>query len=102
MFRSLKTALFCIPALFFIPASAQETATAKDTPLTVDQIVEKHTQALGGIDKLKAIQSVIVNGKAVVTAGPSQIEAPIVMKIKRPGSMHMEMTIQGQSYVQGF
>ena len=102
MFRSLTTALFCIPALFFIPATAQETATAKDTPLTVDQIVEKHTQALGGIDKLKAIQSVIVHGKAVVTAGPSQIEGPIVMKIKRPGSMHMEMTMQGQSYVQGF
>jgi outer membrane lipoprotein-sorting protein len=100
MFRSLSTALLCIPALFFIPATAQETAAAKDTPLTVDQIVEKHTQALGGIDKLKAIQSVTVNGKAVLMGG--QIEAPIVMQIKRPASMRMEMTVQGKSFIQAF
>jgi outer membrane lipoprotein-sorting protein len=97
MFRSL--AILCLPALFFIPAAAQETAAAKDTPLTVDQIVEKHTLALGGADKLKAIQSVTLSGKAVVAG---QIEAPIVMKIKRPASMRMEMTVQGKSFIQAF
>jgi len=102
MFRSLVTALLYIPAFFFIPAIAQETAAAKDTPLTVDQIVEKHTQALGGADKLKAIRSVTITGTAVVTAGPSPIEAPIVMKIKRPASMRMEISVQGKSVVTGF
>ena len=98
MFLSIATALLCVPAFFFIPAAAQDAPKAAD--LTVDQIVEKHTQALGGTDKLKAIQSVSVNGKAVLMGG--QIEAPIVMKIKRPASMHMEMSVQGKSFIQAF
>ena len=98
MFRSLATTLLCVPAFFFIPAAAQD--APKEADLTVDQIVEKHTQALGGGDKLKAITSVTVNGKAVLMGG--QIEAPIVMKIKRPASMHMEMSVQGKSFIQAF
>ena len=100
MFRSIISAILCVPAFFFIPAAAQD--APKETALTVDQIVEKHTQALGGLDKLKAIQSVTETGKAVVTAGPNQIEAPIVMKIKRPSSMRMEMSVQGKSFITGF
>jgi outer membrane lipoprotein-sorting protein len=98
MLRSFTSALLCVPSFFFIPATAQD--APKETTLTVDQIVEKHTQALGGLDKLKAIQSVTVNGKAVLMGG--QIEAPIVMQIKRPSSMHMEISVQGKSFIQAF
>lgn len=98
MFRSLATALLCVRAFFFTPVLAQD--TPKVAELTVDQIVEKHTQALGGGDKLKAIQSVTVTGKAVLMGG--QIEAPIVMKIKRPSSMRMEISVQGKAVVTGF
>jgi outer membrane lipoprotein-sorting protein len=100
MLRSLATVLLCVPAFFFIPVAAQDTAAAKDAALTVDQIVEKHTEALGGTDKLKAIQSVTVTGKAVLMGG--QLEAPIVMKIKRPASMRMEIAVQGKSVITGF
>ena len=100
MFRSLATALLCVPAFFCIRAAAQDTAAAKDTPLTVDQIVEKHTQAMGGMDKPKAIQSVTLTGKASLMGG--QLEAPVIMKIKRPASMRMEMTIQDKSFIQAF
>jgi outer membrane lipoprotein-sorting protein len=100
MLRSLAIAILCIPSIVFIPAAAQDTAAAKDTALTVDQIIEKHIQAMGGLDKLKAIQSVTITGKAVLMGG--QMEAPIVMKIKRPTSMHMEMSVQGKSFVQAF
>jgi outer membrane lipoprotein-sorting protein len=89
MLRTIVTAI-----LFILPAAAQ------DTELTVDQIVQKHTQALGGVDKLKAIQSVTVTGKASLMGG--QMEAPITMKMKRPASMRMEMTMQGKSLVQAF
>ena len=94
MHRFLATAILCVPAFVFIPAVAQ------DTELTVDQIVEKHTQALGGADKLKAIQNVTATGKAVLMGG--QLEAPVVMKIRRPASMRMEMTVQDKSFVQAF
>jgi hypothetical protein len=93
MYRSLTTAILCVPAFLFI-------AAAQDAPLTVDQIVEKHTQAMGGADKLKAIQSVTATGKAVLMGG--QMEAPLVMKIRRPASMRMEMSMQGKSFIQAF
>ena len=60
----------------------------------------KHIQAIGGIDKLKAIQSVTISGKAVLMGG--QLEAPIAMRVKRPGSMRMEFTVQDKSYIQAF
>jgi len=94
MFRSFATAILCIPAFVFIPAAAQE------TELTVDQVIEKHVQALGGADKLKAIQSETITGKAVLMGG--QLEAPITMKVKRPNSMRMDMTVQGKAFVQAF
>ncbi len=94
MFRTFACAVLCVPAFLFIPAAAQ------DTELTVDQIVEKHTQALGGADKLKAIQTVTATGKAVLMGG--QMEAPITLQVKRPTSMRMEMTMQGKSFVQAF
>lgn len=94
MFRTITAAILCIPAFIFVPAVAQE------NELTVDQIVEKHTQALGGADKLKAIQTVTMTGKAILMGG--QLEAPVVMKVKRPTSMRLEMTMQGKSLVQAF
>lgn len=93
MFRVIAIA-FCVPALLFVSAAAQE------AELTVDQIVEKHAQALGGADKLKAIQNVTATGKATLMGG--QMEAPISLKVKRPSSMRMEMTMQGKSFVQAF
>jgi len=94
MFRSLATAMLFIPTLALIPAAAQE------ADLTVDQIIEKHAQALGGADKLKAIQTETMTGKAVFMGG--QMEAPIIMKVKRPGSMRVEISIQGKTIVQAF
>ena len=73
---------------------------AQTADLTVDQIVQKHTEALGGADKLKAIQTVKATGKASLMGG--QIETPVVMQAKRPTSVRMEMTIQGKSFVQAF
>jgi len=94
MFRSFATAILCVPTLAFIPAVAQE------ADLTADQIVAKHVQALGGVDKIKAIQTETITGKAVLMGG--QMEAPITMKVKRPSSMRMDMAVQGKSFVQAF
>jgi len=86
--------LLSLSALFFSPAAAQQ------ADLTIDQIVEKHTEALGGADKLKAIQTVILTGKASLMGG--QVEAPVVMRVKRPDMIRMDLTVQGQSFIQAF
>jgi len=90
----VTTKILSLFALFLIPAAAQEAA------LTLGQIVEKHTEALGGAAKLNAIQNVSMTGKASLMGG--QIEAPVIMKMKRPMFMRLEMDMQGKTFVQAF
>jgi outer membrane lipoprotein-sorting protein len=87
----------CVPALLGLSLFA----FGQEKPeLTADQIVQKHIEALGGLDKLKAINTLSASGKATMAGG--QMEAPMVMQMKRPSSMRMEMTIQGKKIVQAF
>lgn len=65
-----------------LPAGAQ----------TVDEIIAKNLAAKGGAQKLQAVKTVRMTGK--MTIGPG-IEAPIVLELKRPNSMRMDITVQG-------
>jgi hypothetical protein len=94
MIRVLLIAIICLPAFLLFPAAAQ------DTGLTLDQIVQKHTDALGGADKLKAIQTVTITGTASLMGG--QMGAPITIKMKRPAFLRMDMHIQERTFVQCF
>lgn len=94
MFRFFAAAILCLPALCLTPAAAQ------DSGLTVDQIVQKHIEAVGGAGKIKAIRNLKLTGKAQVMGG--QIDAPITLIVKRPNSMRLDMTVQGKTLVQAF
>lgn len=73
----------------------------QDKPeLTVEQIVQNHVQALGGIEKMHAIHSFAATGKASMMSG--RIQAPLVMQMKRPSSMRIEMVLQNKPIVQAF
>jgi len=76
-------------AVMALPASAQ----------TVDEIIAKHIQARGGLEKLKAVKTVRYTGK--MTVGPG-LEAPAVMEQKRPNSVRLEITVQGLTAVQAY
>jgi outer membrane lipoprotein-sorting protein len=65
---------------------------------TVEEIVAKSLEARGGLDKLKAVQSVRMTGK--ISGGP--MDVPMVIEIKRPGSVRMEVTVQGALAVQAY
>lgn len=91
MLNKLLHALLLLPLLAF----------NQDKPeLTLDQIVQKHLDALGGLDKLKAINTLSATGKATMQGG--LMEAPMLMQMKRPSSMRMELTVQGKKMVQAF
>lgn len=92
MRRSFLIAILAACALL-LPAAPQE------TPLTADQIVQRHIEALGGADKLNAIQTLVVTGKASILG---QTEAPLTIQIKRPNLMRLEITYQGKKVVQAF
>ena len=72
----------------------------QDKPaLTVDQIVQKHLQALGGLDKVKAITTLVAIGHASMPAGQ---QTPTVMKMKRPSSMRVEMGPPARKVIQAY
>jgi outer membrane lipoprotein-sorting protein len=66
---------------------------------TVDEVIARHVAARGGMDKLKAVQSVRMSGR--MTMGPG-LEAPVSVEVKRPHRMRMEMQFQGMTAIQAF
>lgn len=82
-------AWFLVAGLLSVAAWAQ----------TADEIIEKHLQAMGGKDKLKAVQSERITGKMVMGQG---MEAPFTLEMSRPNKMRMEFTFQGMTGVQAF
>jgi len=74
-------------------------ATPVEAPLTADQIVQKHVEALGGMAKLNAIQTLVVTGKASILG---QTEAPLTIQVKRPNQLRLEIDFQGRKIVQAF
>jgi|ERR1700733_1746634 outer membrane lipoprotein-sorting protein len=90
--RSILIATLAASALLLV-------AAPEETALTADQIVQKHVEALGGADKLNAIQSLVVTGKASILG---QTEAPLTIQVKRPNLLRLEITFQGKKVVQAF
>jgi outer membrane lipoprotein-sorting protein len=66
---------------------------------SVDDIIAKNLAAKGGLDKLKAIQSVKITGR--MTVGPG-IEAPLTLEKKRPNRMRIDFTVQGMTGTQAY
>jgi hypothetical protein len=75
------------------------TAKPEEAPLTADQIVQKHVEAIGGTAKLNAIQTLVVTGKASILG---QTEAPLTIKVKRPNLLRLAIDFQGREIVQAF
>lgn len=78
-----------LAAALAAPASAQ----------TVDEIIAKNVQARGGMDKLKAVQTMKIAGK--MTMGPG-MEAPFNLEMKRPKNLRMEFVFQGLTGIQAY
>jgi hypothetical protein len=75
-------------AVLSVPVAAQ----------TVDEVIAKSLEARGGLDKLKAIQSIRMSGK--MTMGP--MELPMVIEMKRPGAFRADITVQGTVAVSAY
>ena len=62
----------------------------------VDEIIAKSIEARGGLNRLKSVQSI----ESVGTISMHGIISPLTTRIKRPGNLRMDLTIQGQSISQ--
>ena len=58
---------------------------------TLDEIVAKAIAARGGYEKLEAVQTERMRGQ--MTLGPG-MGGPVVIELKRPDKLHMEITLQ--------
>jgi outer membrane lipoprotein-sorting protein len=88
MIRRVIALVFSIALLFTINASAQ----------TVDEIIAKHVQARGGLEKIKAVKSAKTTGKLVMQG----LEIPVTIQQKRANKLRLDATFQGKSLVQAY
>ena len=67
--------------------------------LDVDEIVKRHTEALGGEAQLSALKSLRLVGKISFGNGDSSIELRWTSLMKRPGRIRQEASLQGMTGV---
>jgi outer membrane lipoprotein-sorting protein len=65
----------------------------------LDEVLTSYYEAMGGLDKLKAIDTLKMTGKMAMGEG---IEAPATMLQKRPDMVRQEFTFQGMTGVQAY
>jgi hypothetical protein len=82
-----KTLAWALAGLTAATASAQ----------TADEIIAKHVQARGGMDKIKAVKSMRMTGKMTLGQGT---EALFVREKARPRKVRTEITVQGMTGIQ--
>lgn len=72
--------------------------TAPLPAATLDEVLAKHFEALGGKDKIAAISSAKMTAKQVM--GPQEL--PVSIQWKRPDKVRMEFTLQGMTGIQSY
>jgi hypothetical protein len=93
-----KSALILLTVMILAAPAANLFAAEAAAP-TVDQLIAKNFEARGGLDKIKAVQSMRMTGKMMMGPG---MEAPLVIEMKRPANMRLEFTFQGMTGVQAY
>jgi len=65
---------------------------------TVDDIINSYITAIGGMDKINSIQTVIVAAKF----SGMGVDIPVMETVKRPDKVRQEMTFQGQQMTRAY
>ena len=87
-----KLTVFCLAAALMAGAVGAE-------EMTLDELLAAHFEALGGLDKLNAVESAKFNGNMAMGPG---MEVPFTMVFSRPLNMRLEFTMQGMTAVQAY
>lgn len=83
----MLTSRLLITAALALCAAAQE--------MTVDQVLQKNLEAVGGKEAIQAIKSLSIDSTMVFQGG----EAPMKIRAKRPAMVRSEITVQGRDIV---
>jgi hypothetical protein len=86
--------------LWLMCALAASSSVLAAPPQTLNDLVDKNTQARGGMTALHAMRSLTLRGKLLVNEG--QIELGFVQIVERPSNIRVEASIQGLTQVQAY
>lgn len=92
----LSGLLLAAPGALAGPPAPGAPAAKPVPPPTVDEIVGRYVKARGGIQKLRALQTLRQEGRVSAGAGRNGL---VMREIKRPGRIRFEMTVQGVTSV---
>jgi hypothetical protein len=67
--------------------------------LTLDQVLARHYEAIGGLDNWKDLQTMRATGRVTLMPGA---EAPFALTVMRPFKVRAEFTFQGMTGVQAY
>jgi outer membrane lipoprotein-sorting protein len=81
--------------------AAAGTASAQ-APMTADQLIAKHLEARGGLDKLRAIKTLHFSGDMLVDFGGGNVKLVIDQTMARGDKVRQDATIQGLTIVQAY
>jgi len=72
--------------------------TAPLSAATLDEVLNKHFEAIGGKEKIAAVQSARMTAKQVM--GPQEVA--VTIQWKRPDKVRLEFTLQGMTGIQSY
>ncbi len=85
-------------SLLVVAAVCALAGSAASARQSVDDLIAKNLEAKGGLEKLKAIQSI----KQVNSFNMQGMEGSMTIFTKRPNRLRQEMTMGGQTVINGF
>ena len=84
---------------WMFPAIALLCLSAYGLSQTVDELVAKNIEAKGGLDKIKAVKTRRMSGRAEQSGGPP---LSVVIENERPDEIRQDITIAGMTLVQAY
>lgn len=67
--------------------------------MTLEQVLARHYEAIGGLENWTSLQSMRATGRVTLMPGT---EAPLVITVMRPMKVRLEFTFQGMTAVQAY
>src|SRR5262249_16423829 len=82
-------------------APEPQRSTEPDPSAQADEIIARNVAARGGLDKLRALRSLRLTGRARYGGGDGVLEATLAQAQTRSGKLRVEFTFQGITGVDG-
>jgi hypothetical protein len=82
-------------AAFVLSAAAPVVVGAQ----TVDEVIARHLEARGGVERVRALNSLRMTGRMTIGTDASE---PFSLELKRPNKTRVEFAVKGQVAVQSF